>query len=83
MGNSAPIKGFVVRDQTDFGPGVVPIIPANHAKFNAEAMAWDYIRKNKVLQTFYAEADEDLFDFTLRVNAAADDWRAHPERWQA
>lgn len=72
MAHDVPVKGFVIQDAS----GVVAIIPANHKDSKAQELAWDYIRKNKVLQTIWAEPLEELFDFTLRVDKAATEWRA-------
>lgn len=78
MANDAPIKGFVIKDAS----GVVAVIPANHKGSQAQELAWDYIRKNKVLQTLWPEPLEELFDFTLRVDAAATEWREKLRRGQ-
>ncbi|MBI2099058.1 hypothetical protein HYT45_01425 [Candidatus Uhrbacteria bacterium] len=65
------LKGYVLKDDA----GVLGIVPAAHADSGGEPQAWDYIRKNRILQTVYAEPDEDLVDFIIRINRLADRWR--------
>ncbi len=69
------IKGFVLKDKA----GILPIVPAAHKEGLGQQLTWEYIRNNTVLQTIYAEAGEDLCDFILRVNEAAEAMSKRPE----
>lgn len=65
------IRGYVLRD----GAGIVAVIPASHRESGGEEMAWQYIKKNRVLQTLFIEPNEDLVDFIIRVDKVAKAWR--------
>lgn len=71
MNAVTPLKGFVLQDQS----GILGIVPAGAGSLSGAQMAMEYIRKNKVLKTLYANPDEDIIDFVIRVQKEADHYR--------
>lgn len=71
MNEIAPLKGWVLQDES----GILGIVPAGQGSDSGEVMAMEYIKKNKVLKVLYANADEDIIDFVIRVQKEADVYR--------
>lgn len=66
-----PLKGYLLQDES----GVLGIVPAGAGSDSGAQMAMEYIRKNKVLKTLYADSGEDVIDFVIRVQKEADNYR--------
>lgn len=66
-----PLKGYVLQD----GSGVLGIVPAGAGSDSGALMAMEYIKKNRVLKTLYADPEEDIIDFIVRVQKEADHYR--------
>lgn len=71
MNEIAPLKGYVLQDES----GILGIVPAGQGSDSGAQMAMEYIRKNKVLKVLYANADEDIINFVIRVQKEADNYR--------
>lgn len=71
MNEDASLKGYVLEDES----GILGIVPASQGSTSGEQMAMKYIRKNKVLKVLYANADEDIIDFVVRVQKEANTYR--------
>lgn len=65
------IKGYIVQDES----GVLHLVPAGQPTEECQEKMMDYIRKNKVLQTVYAEPGEDWIDLAERLRVIAETWR--------
>ena len=71
MNDNAPLKGYIVQDES----GVLYLVPAGQPSEESREEMMDYIRKNKVLQTVYANPGEDWVDLSERVRILAEAWK--------